>query len=243
MKTKDKIFQINGKVKDFEFDQKVVNVFDDMLLRSVPFYTEIQRMIGEMARFFYQPKTCIYDLGCSKGNSLITLTGAVTDKDATFIGIDNSEPMLKRARHYLRKEGRKRRIRLILADLDGKDFSVENASVVIMNWTFQFIRPIYRERLLRKIARGTNRGGILILCEKVLVDPPVLNRLYIDLYYNFKSRNGYSNLEIAKKREALENVLVPNKLQENFELLHLAGYRHADLFFRWYNWAGFIAIK
>jgi len=243
MKTKDKIFQIDGTVRDFEFDQNVVDVFNDMLLRSIPFYTEIQRMIGEMARFFYQPKTCIYDLGCSIGNSLKTLTEAVTESDATFIGIDSSEPMLKRARQYLGKEGRKPRVKLILADLDGKDFSIGNASVVIMNWTLQFIRPIYRERLLRKIALGTNRGGVLILCEKVLVAPPVLNRLYIDLYHGFKSRNGYSRLEIAKKREALENVLIPNKLQENFELLYLAGYRHLDVFFRWYNWAGLIAVK
>ena len=243
MKTKDRIFQINRKAADFEFDQNVANVFNDMLLRSIPFYTEIQRMIGEMAHFFYQPKTCIFDLGCSTGNSLKTLVQSVTDRDAIFIGIDNSEPMLERAGQYLKKEAGKAKIRLVLADLAGKDFSIENASVVIMNWTLQFIRPIYREQLLRKIAKGTNKGGVLILCEKVLVDQSVLNRLYIDLYYDFKKRNGYSTLEIAQKREALENVLIPNKIQEDIDLLRLAGYSDLEVFFRWYNWAGLIAIK
>ena len=201
MKTKDRIFQINRKAADFEFDQNVANVFNDMLLRSIPFYTEIQRMIGEMAQFFYQPKTCIFDLGCSTGNSLKTLVQSVTDRDAIFIGIDNSEPMLERAGQYLKKEARKAKIRLVLADLAGKDFSIENASVVIMNWTLQFIRPIYREQLLRKIAKGTNKGGVSYSCKKVLVDQSVLNRLYIDLIMTSKNEMAIRPWRLPKKEK------------------------------------------
>jgi tRNA (cmo5U34)-methyltransferase len=128
-------------------------------------------------------------------------------------------------------------------DLNKMDFDLSNASVVTMNWTLQFVRPLYREKLIRKINKGLVKNGALILCEKVLVEDSMLNRLYIELYYNFKRRQGYSEMEIAQKREALENILIPYRADENTELLKKSGFRTVDSLFRWYNWASFIAIK
>jgi tRNA (cmo5U34)-methyltransferase len=112
-----------------------------------------------------------------------------------------------------------------------------------MNWTLQFVRPINRLKLMRSIYKGLNKEGIFIMVEKVVVKNSMLNRSYIDLYYNFKKRQGYSELEISKKREALENVLVPYRVEENYELLSSAGFATIDTFFKWYNFCGFVALK
>ena len=134
-------------------------------------------------------------------------------------------------------------MQLVLADLNKMKFDIANASVVTMNWTLQFVRPTCREMLLKKICRGMVTNGALILCEKILVEFSLLNRLYIELYYNFKRRNGYTDLEIAKKREALENVLIPYRVEENIGLLRKCGFEVVDTPFRWYNWSSFIAFK
>ena len=128
------------------------------------------------------------------------------------------------------------------ADL-GKGAKIENASVVVLCLTLQFVRPIYREQLLKSILEGLNPGGVLILVEKVLAEESNFNRDFIDYYYNYKRRNQYSELEISQKREALENVLVPYKLSENISLLRDNGFAHCEVFFKWYNFAGIIATK
>ena len=131
----------------------------------------------------------------------------------------------------------------VLDDLGKPKVRLQRASVVTMNWTLQFVRPIYREALLERIHAALVVGGVLILCEKILAEPEELNRLYVSLYHDFKRRNAYSELEIAKKREALENVLVPCTVSENLELLREAGFGSVDPFFRWYNWVGLLAVK
>ena len=239
---KDKIFRKRQRfVKDFTFGKKTAAVFDDMLDRSVPFYREIQRMISEIAADFAVEGTALYDLGCSTGNTLIGLH-RVVPKDVRFVGVDSSQEMLNRAREKLKQHGVTRDVELLRADLN-RGVQVANASVVVLNLTLQFIRPLYRHQLIRSIAGGMTEQSCLILIEKVLPRDSTLNRLFIKYYYAFKARQGYSKMEIAQKREALENVLVPYRIEENQEMLLSNGFSECDVFFKWYNFCGMIALK
>ncbi len=228
-------------VNDFDFGSETARVFDDMLDRSVPFYSEIQRMMGEIAKDFAEPHSRIYDLGCSTGTTLRQLDEIIEDP-VTLIGIDASPEMLLRAKEKFATFPSRHPVELIAANLE-EELPIENASVVVLNLTLQFVRPLYRDRLLANIARGTRSGGCLILVEKVLSENSALNRLFIKNYYAFKRRNGYSEMEISQKREALENILVPYHESENRELLSRNGFTSVEPFFRWYNFSGLIALR
>ena len=227
--------------RDFKFDSRTAGVFDDMVSRSVPFYDEIQRMTGELAADFAVPGTNLYDLGCSTATTLLALEPLV-DPSVRFIGVDNSREMLAKAREKLDRLPSSRERDLIHADLHELP-AIENASVVILTLTLQFVRPLHRERLIRMVCSGTNDQGCLILVEKLTESDTLFNRLFIKYYYDMKRRNGYSDLEISQKREALENVLIPYRLEENRALLLDAGYTKTQMFFQWYNFCGMIAVK
>jgi tRNA (cmo5U34)-methyltransferase len=238
----DQLFsQKRDQIQDFDFGKDTAAVFDDMLDRSVPFYEEIQRMMGEISADFAAPGTNLYDLGCSTGTTLLGLDRIVAE-DVTFIGIDYSPEMLEKARAKFAQAGFARPHQLLCVDLN-RGVEVKNASVVILNLTLQFVRPLNRDHLINTIANGTLPGGCLILVEKVQGPDSTLNRQFIKYYYEFKKRNGYSELEIAQKREALENVLIPYHFEENRELLLRNGFKACDVFFRWYNFCGMLAIK
>ncbi len=239
---KDKIYQ--GKralIENFDFGKKTAEVFDDMLHRSVPFYEETQRMIKEIASEFATPQSNIYDLGCSTCASFLSIHDSVPE-DVVFVGIDSSKEMIEKSEKRLKKARFSRKYELKCMDLN-KGVPIQNASVVIMNLTLQFIRPLHRQKIIQDIALGLNEGGCLILIEKVLSQHSTLNRMFIKFYYDYKRRNGYSDLEIAQKREALENILVPYHFDENRELLLKNGFKGCDIFFRWYNFCGVLAIK
>ena len=240
--SKDKLFSKKQRfVKDFTFGEQTATVFDDMLQRSVPFYDEVQRMIGEIASDFAVEGTNIYDLGCSTGNTLLMLD-AVVPKGVRFIGVDNSQDTLRRAKEKLTQRKLTRDYELICADLN-EGVSITNASMVVINLTLQFIRPLNRSKLVASIAGGVHNEGCLVLIEKVLSQYSALNRFFIKYYYAFKERNGYSAMEISQKREALENILVPYRLDENVELLLSNGFSECEVFFKWYNFCGLIALK
>ena len=240
---KDKYFSDEiKKAADFKFGKNVVTVFDDMVNRSVPFYEEIQRMIGELAGSHALPGTKVYDLGCSTGASLWQMHNNVNDLSIPFVGIDNSEEMLKKCRSKMDEAGVNREILLECKDID-KNLDFENASVIVSCLTIQFVRPVHREAVLRKIYEGLVPGGVFIFVEKILAEESSYNRDYIEYYYNMKRRHNYSELEISQKREALENVLIPYKLSENLLLLKEAGFNHTEVFFKWYNFCGMIAEK
>ncbi len=239
---KDDIFAMTASRKsDFEFNARVAAVFDDMLVRSIPFYLEQQAMIRELAKKFFIPGTNVYDLGCSTGTTLVNLGLELAGRAKRIIGYDNSEPMLVKAREKIRANELGDAVALECVDLNGS-FPLSNASVVTLCWALQFIRPLQRTTLIRRIAKGVVDGGVLIVTEKVLTTSTDMNRLFIEAYYDYKRRNGYSNEEIAKKREALENVLVPYRIDENLELFQSAGF-HAATFFQWYNFVGFLCVK
>ncbi|MEO5803517.1 MAG: carboxy-S-adenosyl-L-methionine synthase CmoA [Verrucomicrobiota bacterium] len=239
---KDEVFKEQMEaIADFKFGKHVASVFDDMLVRSVPFYQETQRMIAEMSADFVVNDTNVYDLGCSTGTTMLNLHPNVPPS-AKFIGIDSSDEMLNRCRQKLAEHNFNREHELICADLN-HGVEIHNASMVLMILTLQFIRPLHREQLIATILRGLNENGCLILVEKVLGEDSLFNRLFIKYYYDMKMVNGYSELEIAQKREALENVLIPYKLLENREMLLRAGFRYVEVFFKWYNFCGIIAVK
>lgn len=242
MNDRDNLFSSTDQsVGEFRFGEDVAGVFDDMVSRSVPFYQELQRMAVELARTFAKSGTRVYDLGCSTGTTLLQLAQACRGLEVQLVGVDNSEAMLGRARKKLADANCLDRCVLTNADLD--DLGVENASVILMVLTLQFIRPARREALIRRLAEGLVGDGALILVEKTVSGDPRLNRMFIDYYHDFKGRQGYSQLEVARKRDALENVLIPYRLDENLKLLARNGFTTVEVFFRWYNFAGIVAVR
>lgn len=239
---KDAVFETKDKILDFSFNKEVAAVFDDMVSRSVPYYDEMQRMSAELVKDFARADTNIYDIGCATGTTMALIDRYVGDTAVTLVGIDNSKEMLKQAKEKLDQLGLHHPYALKCADIH-KRMPIENASVVAMLLTLQFARPLYREKIVQRICKGINKNGCLLLVEKITSENTLFNRLFIDHYYDFKRRNGYSEMEIAKKREALENVLIPYRIDENVELLKTAGFRHVEVFFRWYNFCGMVAVK
>jgi tRNA (cmo5U34)-methyltransferase len=239
---KDQVFKDEiEKASDFKFGANVAKVFDDMVNRSVPFYGEIQRMMAELAADHAREGSDVYDLGCSTGTTLIGMDTLVSP-NIRFVGIDDSQEMLDKCKQKLLEIGFSRDYELRCADLS-QGISISNASVVVLCLTLQFVRPIYREQLLKNIYDGLNPGGVLILVEKILAEESNFNRDFIKYYYNYKRRNNYSELEISQKREALENVLIPYKLTEDITLLRDRGFSDCEVFFKWYNFAGIVAVK
>jgi tRNA (cmo5U34)-methyltransferase len=240
--SQDQVFKEEiQKASDFKFGTTVANVFDDMVNRSVPYYGEMQRMIAELAADHAKEGSFVYDLGCSTGTTMIGMNTTVPE-NIEFIGVDDSPQMLEKCDAKLKEIGFKRPYKLVTADLN-QSVSIDNASVVVLCLTLQFIRPIYRERLVKTIYDGLNNGGVIILIEKILAEESNFNRDFIKYYYDMKRRNHYSEMEISQKREALENVLIPYKLSENNLLLRESGFAHVEVFFKWYNFAGLIAVK
>jgi tRNA (cmo5U34)-methyltransferase len=240
---RDEIFAQPRAAADFDFGVETAAVFDDMLHRSVPFYSEIERMVAETAADFAAPGTTIYDLGCSTCNTALRIAELLPpDSGVRFVGIDSSQEMLDLARGKLEGGRFPLPYELRQADLN-RGIEIENASAVLLVLTLQFIRPLYRDRLIEKIRNGLCDEGCLIVVEKVLGESSTFNRLFTKHYYELKKRHGYSELEIAQKREALENVLVPYRLEENRELLARHGFGQVDVFFKWYNFCALVAMR
>jgi len=234
---KDKVFN-KPITKQFEFDEDVASVFDDMLSRSVPFYKQMLELTTSFAIKYIKEGSTIYDLGCSTASTLISIANH-SNKNLDLIGIDTSDAMLIRAKQKTNAYGHN--ITFINDDIFNVDFKKSN--VIISNYTLQFIRPLQREKLIKKIYNSLEEGSVFIFSEKVVTDNKVLNKQFIDEYYEFKKTQGYSEFEIAQKREALENVLIPYTYEENKKMIEDAGFKHFDCIFKWVNFATFIAIK
>jgi len=230
--------------KGFNFGEEVADSFDDMIRRSVPFYQEIQRMIVELTQTFMKSKTNVYDIGCSTAGTLHKLLEDTCwkEKQVSFIGIDNSEAMLKKARKRLRKYIISDCCQLIAQDIN-KHADIDNASVVILSLTLQFTKSGQRKCIISQIFSGLKKNGCLILVEKLNLPDNGINREFINYYEHYKLRNGYSRLEINNKKKALKNVLRPNMYSENVHFLKRSGFKRIEEFFRWYNFSGVIAFK
>jgi methyltransferase, putative len=240
--TRDELFaRPLGKVSDFVFDEKVVKAFPDMIKRSVPGYETIIAMTGALADKYIQQGTNCYDLGCSLGASTLAICRHCSDRDFNMIGVDTSAPMIVQCQSMLDSLSVNNNIRLICDDANNID--IENASMVVLNFTLQFIPREQRNALIKKIYDGLVPGGILVLSEKVQFSDRHLDELMIDLYYGFKAANGYSELEISQKRTALENVLLPETLDTHKNRLKSCGFSWVDVWFQCFNFASMIAIK
>ena len=224
----------------FTFNKDVVGVFPDMINRSVPGYATVISMTGLLAARYARTGTRIYDLGCSLGASLLSTARQPNCQTNSFIGIDNSEAMLTAARDVLDKEVPGLAIELIESDI--LDAPIDNASVVIMNYTLQFVPVANRLPLLKKIRGALTPGDALILSEKIKLDSPTMDDTMIAMHHDFKRAKGYSDLEIAQKRQALENVLIPEPLDIHFERLKKAGFSDGSCWFQCFNFASMIAI-
>ena len=233
----DKVFTKPIK-KQFEFDEEVAAVFDDMLERSVPFYKESQKITEFFALKNLKEDGVLYDLGCSTASLLLNIHRSL-DVNAALIGLDNSEAMLAQAKRKCEAYGAK--VDVLNADI--LDYDYKKADVFISNYTLQFIRPLVREELVKKIASSLKKEGVFIFSEKVISHHSKLNKDLIECYYDFKKEQGYSEYEIMQKREALENVLVPYSEEENIKMALNCGFSHCEVVFRWANFATFIAIK
>ena len=228
-------------VEDFKFDTQVAEVFDDMVTRSVPLYKDVQRATAALASRLAQPNTTVYDLGCSTGTSLVELCQVINDESIKFVGVDNSEAMLEQCKEKLTRLGLSRRVNLYCEDI--ANFAPKNASVVVLNYTLQFLAPESREAVVCEIHKHLLPGGALLLSEKVHHKDSRLQSALTELYYDFKRENGYSELEISQKREALENVLITYTAEENAELLKRCGFKNVEQYLKWYTFVSLVALK
>ena len=238
---KDKIYsEMLSDLTNFRFDEKVAEVFPDMLKRSIPGYPAIIAMIETLSGIYSQPNSNLYDLGCSLGASSLSMQRGVRVDGCKIIAIDNSEAMI--AKCVKQTDGNSRtKIDYICESI--LDTKIENASVVVLNFTLQFIEASRRHELIKKIWNGMNEGGVLILSEKVKFDEERVNNLLINVYHDFKRANGYSDLEISQKRTALEKVLIPETIANHHDRLIRAGFSSANMWFQCFNFMSMLAIK
>lgn len=240
-KAKDTLFNIKTVEEDFAFNERVVEVFDDMLDRSIPFYRQVIDGQAQLLNNFLEPGDTVYDLGCSTGTTVLELARQLEPKKLQFVGIDNSSPMLDKARLKAELYRKQQSLSFLLEDIT--EFDHPNAGCIILNYTLQFIRPLQRESFLQRLFHKLQPGGIVLISEKVINHDRRLNRAYIDIYHQYKKNRGYSELEIARKREALENVLIPFSIRENIAMLKKSGFVSVETYFQWFNFTSFIAIK
>jgi len=224
--------------KQFEFDQAVASVFDDMLSRSVPFYDEVRRLVIDLILANEGEGKRVVDLGSSTAKFLLELHARMRT-DMILIGIDNSEAMVERARQKAQAFGAT--ISLELGDILTYDY--RGMDMAVANYTLQFIRPMQRTELVARIAEGLEAGGMFVFSEKVVFDDKQLDKQMIDIYYDYKRAQGYSDYEISQKREALENVLIPFTISENIKMCQDAGFSEVSTLFQWANFVTFVARK
>jgi tRNA (cmo5U34)-methyltransferase len=228
-------------VDRFAFDERVASVFDDMIGRSVPGYFDVVELTCSLVKELHPRDGAIYDLGCSTGTVLIALARTLEDRSVRLIGIDNAPPMLDACRERLSRYVFGDRIELRLGSLE--EVSLDEPGGVILNYTLQFTPPESRLETLRRICEALPENGFLILSEKIRFSTPLLHRAIESLHVAFKKRNHYTDLEIARKREALDGVLVPLTSEENLDHLSRAGFSYAACIAQHLNFATFAALK
>lgn len=228
-------------VKGFAFDDRVAQVFADMISRSVPGYATVISMSSVLANQYVRDNTNCYDLGCSLGATTLALDKGINAKDCRIIGIDNSSAMLERAKKLIALENPSTEIQLLQGDV--REVEMDNGSIITLNFTLQFVPLEERPTLIRKIYQALRPGGILVLSEKIAFDEEELETLQIEMHHAFKKANGYNDLEISQKRSALENVLIPETLDIHRQRLLNAGFKRADLWFQCFNFVSIVARK
>lgn len=225
----------------FRFDADVVRVFPDMIRRSVPGYETVVAMTGLLAGRFVTEGSTAYDLGCSLGASTFAMRSHVTAPGARIVAVDNSPAMIEHGARLLATAGPGCPVDLREDDI--RRTPLADASMVVLNYTLQFVPVEERPALLQRVADALRPGGILVLSEKVILPDAALHALTVELHHDFKRAHGYSDLEIAAKRDSLDNVLIPETLAAHRERLAGAGFRSSDVWFQCFNFASLVALK
>ena len=236
---RDQIFTKANDLVDFTFDKSVANVFDDMVRRSVPGYQSMVEMIGLMVKTYGQDNTNYYDLGASTGAISLSLGLNNNHHNNRIIAVDNSIDMIGKCKNNLK--GKISNFDVVCSDIN--DISFENSSIIVLNLTLQFIPVEQRQALINKIYQGLKPGGVLIISEKIHFDDPKQQTKMTELHLDFKRANGYSELEIAAKRQSIENVLITDNQQTHFDRFNKAGFSQSLCHFQCLNFASFLAIK
>jgi tRNA (cmo5U34)-methyltransferase len=240
--SKDNIYTLeDAESGSFEFNSAVADVFPDMLRRSIPGYDASISAIGQLAARYVQPGTRCYDLGCSLGAATLAIREAITARQCEIIAVDTSPAMTERCRDLVAKDQSPTSCTVL--DADARHIEIENASMVVMNYTLQFLPVDERLAMIRKIRDGMIEGGVFVLSEKVADDDPEVESLLVDLHHEFKRANAYSDLEISRKRTALENVLIPETTDTHLQRLRDAGFSHCNVWLKHFNFASIIAIR
>ena len=238
MSQRDAIYRSKlPQIVDFAFDEAVVRVFPDMIRRSIPGYETVVPLSGLIAARYARANTRCYDLGCSLGATTLAIARYLNAPGCELYAVDNSEAMLARAQ----QENEDPRIHWLHSDI--RDVPLHNASVVVMNYTLQFLRPDERQPLLRRIYNALVPGGVVLVSEKIKFSDPGTHARYQEHHAAFKSANGYSDLEISQKRAALERVMQPDTEGSHVQRFAEAGFRTVDVWFRCLNWASFLAFR
>jgi len=241
-KKQDQLYsQPREAITNFAFDQSVVDVFEDMIGRSVPGYSTLLSMFPVISRNFVKEHTRCYDLGCSLGASTLAMAQGIDQSGVSILAVDNSPAMVEKCKHIIHKHVSN--IEVEVRESDVCELPIENASMVIMNFTLQFIEETLRAALIKKIFDGMNDSGVFILSEKIKLDDAVEQSRQISLHHAFKKANGYSDLEVSQKRSALENVLVPETVEQHISRLKTAGFSEVFVWFQCFNFVSIMAIK
>ncbi|OCG26556.1 tRNA (uridine-5-oxyacetic acid methyl ester)(34) synthase TrmP [Gilliamella sp. wkB108] len=239
---KDQLFSAPiDKLGDWTFDEKVAEVFPDMVQRSVPGYSNIISMIGMLAERFVQPNSMIYDLGCSLGAATLSIRRHVKQDNCQIIAVDNSQPMIERCQRHIDAYKAVTPVKVICEDIC--NIKMHNASMIVLNFTLQFLTPENRQYVLNNIYQALNPNGILVLSEKFSFTDTTINELLFNMHHDFKRANGYSELEISQKRNMLENVMLTDTIETHKQRLSDAGFKHIDTWFQCFNFGSIIAIK
>ncbi|WP_111979190.1 carboxy-S-adenosyl-L-methionine synthase CmoA [Algibacillus agarilyticus] len=228
-------------VEDFVFDSAVVDVFSDMIKRSVPGYQTIISTIGHLAQVHSQPNSTIYDLGCSLGTATLAMRRSIKHENVKIIAVDNSQAMVDKCNLHL--QGYKSPISTQVICDDILNIEIENASLVVLNFTLQFLNPNDRLQLISRIYQGLKPGGLLVLSEKLSFNDTTCNALIDELHLDFKRANGYSELEISQKRSAIENVMRIDSLECHYDRFKQAGFDHFQQWYQCFNFTSMVAIK
>ena len=229
----------------FRFNAAVTRVFPDMLQRSIPGYAASIEAIGSLAARYVKPRTNCYDLGCSLGAATLAMRQGIAADGCHIVAVDNAPAMVECCRQVMEEDDASRTsdtsVEVVHGDI--RDVKIANASMVVLNYTLQFLELADRDAMIQKILDGLGGGGVLVLSEKVVDDDPHVEELFVDLHHEHKRRNNYSALEISRKRAALENVLIPESVADHRERLSRAGFRHAAVWLRYFNFVSIVAIR
>ena len=243
--SEDKIFENEDGSEPFRFNENVARVFPDMLQRSIPGYAASIEGIGSLAARYVRPGTTCYDLGCSLGAATLAMRHGIAEPCCRVVAIDTSTAMIERCRELIAEDDRLNgpETQVDIAHHDIREAHIANASMVVLNYTLQFVAPQDRDALVQRIYDGLNEGGLLVLSEKVVDDDAHMEELLVDLHHEHKRRNHYSEMEVARKRSALENVLVPETVSQHRARLERAGFSHSAVWLRYFNFVSIIAIR